>query len=208
MTVPASAIVVAGGQSRRFGEDKRRVRLPSGRTLLAEVVDRLAGLVDEVVVVVAKDPEAFPDLPATVVQDRWPGSGPLNAIATGLATIQTDRAIVVAADLPLLSRPLLRAMRDQPVDYDLLVPRRADGRLEMLHAIYRLTCRSAMHRRLAAGQLRLTDLVADVRVRFLDEPELRQYDPDLRSFTNVNTPADLQRLVSCSDEFDFPLSNR
>lgn len=195
MTIRASGIVVAGGQSRRLGQDKRRLRLPSGQTLLEAVVGCLTGLVDDLVVVVATDPEAFPDLPARVIADLRPGSGPLNAIYTGLGAIRHEQAIVVACDLPFLSQPLLRAMLEQPPDYDLLVPRRADGRLEMLHAIYRQTCCLPLRRRLDAGQRRLADLVTDVRTRFLEESELAAYDPDLRSFTNVNTPADLQALT-------------
>lgn len=194
MIAPASAIVVAGGKSTRLGRDKRHLRLSSPRTLLEETVARVATLTEDVVVVVSTEPAEFARLPARVVRDPRPGAGPLNALLAGLSVVQHDRAVVVACDLPFLSQSLLRGLLEHSPEYELIVPRRADGTLEMLHAIYRKTCLAAIRRRLDAGLLRLAELVEDVTVSFLDEAALTPFDPDLRSFTNVNTPEDL-RLV-------------
>jgi len=203
---PASGIVVAGGVSRRLGQDKRALRLFSSRTLLEETVARVATLTDDVVVVVSGQPEQFAGLPAAIVVDPLPGAGPLNALCAGLSATRHGFALTVACDLPFLSVPLLRSLLEQPRDYAALVPRRADGTLEMLHAIYRKTCLGAIQRRLRAGQFKLSALVADVPARFVDEAALLPYDPELRSFLNVNTPADLEVVEALLPVRDVPTS--
>ncbi|MGH2461727.1 MAG: molybdenum cofactor guanylyltransferase [Chloroflexota bacterium] len=195
MTAPASAIVVAGGASRRLGQDKRQLRLGSPRTLLEATVATVSALADDVVVVVSTDPTTFAGLTARVVQDPEPGAGPLNALVAGLAAIEHDVALVVACDLPFLSPALLGRLLDEPRDYDLLVPVRSDGRLEMLHAMYRTSCLEPARRRLAERRLKLAGLADDVRARFVDESWLRRDDPSLRSFLNLNTPEDLRRVT-------------
>jgi molybdopterin-guanine dinucleotide biosynthesis protein A len=196
VTLPASAVVLAGGASRRLGQDKRGIRFGSAPTLLDQTVGRLATLSDDVVVVCSPlTPIAVPPT-GRVVADESPGSGPLGGIVAGLRAVRGERVAVVACDLPFLSTSVLRTMLDLPFDYDLLVPRRADGTLEMLHAIYRATCQDVAARLLADGRLKVAGLacalIAEQRsVRYLDEDFFRPVDPDLLTFFNVNTPADL-----------------
>jgi molybdenum cofactor guanylyltransferase len=86
ITIPPTAIVLAGGRSTRLGQDKRRLQLwgSQGPTLLARTVALAAACCAEVVVVL-NDPEAWPDLPARLVLDAYPGVGPLGGLASGLA---------------------------------------------------------------------------------------------------------------------------
>jgi molybdopterin-guanine dinucleotide biosynthesis protein A len=66
--------------------------------------------------------------------------------------------------------------------------------VEPLHAVYRDTCLPAMRRQLLGeGAPRIVSFFPDVRVLQVEEPELRVLDPDLLSFFNINTPADLAR---------------
>lgn len=204
MTSPVSAIVVAGGKSRRLGIDKRQIRLANGRTLLAETVARLRRLSDDVIVVIGQD-EVAPELaPARVCHDVVPDAGPMAGLAAGLALANHDYAIVVAADLPFLDSRLLGWLIDQPRPYDLLVPRHQDGRCEPLLAIYRRTCLPAIENRLRAGRLKLLDLESDVQIHYLDGIDAIA-SPD--AFVNLNTPEDLERLrphlpiADCSNEF-------
>src|SRR5919205_2151237 len=93
----ASAIVLAGGLSRRLGQDKRRLRLwgPEQPMLLEHTVSIVARLCPDVVVVL-NDPEAWAGLPARLVPDIYPGSGPLGGIYAGLMAASYDYALAVA----------------------------------------------------------------------------------------------------------------
>jgi len=190
---PVTGIVLAGGKSSRLGQDKALVRLDGATTLAEMAVRCLAPLVEEVIVV--GDVERLAALPARVVPDLYPGAGTLGGIYTGLTAGGHEHAFVVACDMPFLSADLLGYMIALPRDYDVLLPRLARGRYEPLHAVYSRRCLAPIRDRLEIEQYRIIGFLGEVRVRYLDEPELRRLDPELRSFHNVNTPDDLLRAI-------------
>ena len=201
-----SALVLAGGKSRRLGTDKRRLRLTSGRGLLEETIDKVAPLADEVLVALGDDTASFAELARPGIRllaDEQPGTGPLGGIVTGLAVARHDLVLVVACDLPLLNVALLQALLEMAGESDLVVPRRQDGTLEMLQAVYRQGCLPFARGLLVCGRLRLAgladELIAAGRpVRFVDDDALRSFDPDLASFYNLNTPDDLRNVPPVS----------
>lgn len=202
----ASAVVLAGGRSSRLGEDKRRLRLwgEGGPTLLERTVALVASLCPDVVVVL-NDPQAWPGLPARLVGDRYPDGGALGGIYSGLAAAAEEHALVVACDMPLLSRPLLAAMLARPRDYDALVPRsptpgaaRNNLDAEPLHAIYARACLEPMRAALEGGRRQIAAFFPQVRVVYVEPDEIRRHDPAGHSFLNINTVeqmADARRLL-------------
>ena len=196
MTPSVSGIILAGGRSRRLGIDKRSLSLRPHRTQIADTIERLGTIVDDLVV--AGDPADLPPGRFTLVADDTVGVGPLAGIIAGLRAVQHDHAIVLACDLPFLNVDLLRGLLGLPRDYAMLVPVRADGTLEMLHAVYGKSALNSLQTYLKAGERRLAGLPAacardGLAVRTVGEEWLREYDPELRSFFNLNTPDDLKR---------------
>jgi molybdenum cofactor guanylyltransferase len=204
---PTSALVIAGGQSRRLGQDKRRLRLwgEQGPTLLEHTVALAAQLADDVVVVL-NDPEEWPGLAARLVADAFPDAGALGGLATGLAAARHDYALALAADMPLLSRGLLAAMLALPRDYDALVAQLAGGEseggggkrrnalnVEPLHALYSRRCLAPIEENLRAGRYQIVGFFEAVRVRYLDPALIAAHDPQGHSFLSVNTPEQLAR---------------
>jgi molybdenum cofactor guanylyltransferase len=196
---PVTGIVVAGGSSRRLGQDKRRLRLwgADGPTLLEHTLAQLAPLCGEQLVVL-NDPQAWPDLPARCIPDSYPDGGALGGIYAGLAAMTYPYALVVAADMPLLRRELPAAMLDYPRNYDALVPRsprpgavRNAAGLEPLHAIYSRACCAPLRRMLDQGQRRIADFLAGVRTVIIEPDVIARYDPAGQAFLNINTPDDL-----------------
>lgn len=192
-------MVLAGGQSRRLGRDKRRLRLwgANGPTLLEHTVAMAATLCAEVVVVL-NDPEGWPCLPAAIIGDCYPDGGALGGVASALEVIATPFALVLACDMPLLNPSLLAAMVAVPRAYDLLVPSspqpgasRNPFGVEPLHAIYARSCLAPMQRALSAGERQVTCFFPHVRVSYLDAAIVRHHDPDGHSFLSVNTPEQL-----------------
>ena len=189
MVVDVSGAVLAGGRATRFGADKALLRL-GGETLLARVVGRLAPLTDDVMVVGREQIDS--DLPARAVADRRPGSGSLGGIYTALQTARTTRCLVVACDMPFLNSGLLAYLIGLEGDYDVVIPR-LNGLLEPVHAVYARSCLGPIEDLLAAGNLRIFDFFAHVRVRYVEQSEVVAFDPQLMSFFNINTPEQWQR---------------
>ena len=200
--LPLSAAILAGGRSLRMGRDKALLEI-GGRPMLELVAERVAGVADEVFIVAAGRPE-YARFGLPLVEDRFPGAGSLGGIYTALTSAAHPFCLVVGCDMPLLSRALLRYLAEQERTYDALVPALAAERsgqggeetLETLHAIYARSAAPALEARLRSGRLKIADALEGLRLRRADEATIRQYDPELRSFLNVNTPEQFDRLVA------------
>ena len=189
-----SAAIMAGGKSRRMGQDKAWILL-DGEPLIRRVANVLAQVADEVFIV-ANEPR-YASLGLRVVADRYPDGGALGGIATGVAAATHDTVLVAACDMPFLAPEVWRVLLDHRDDADVVIPRVA-GEFETLHALYAKACVPAMERSLAAGKLRVISFFDEVRVQPIAEAELRIADPSLRSFTNVNTPEELANALGAS----------
>jgi molybdopterin-guanine dinucleotide biosynthesis protein A len=202
----ATAVVLVGGRSRRFGGDKAAAMV-GGRPVIARVLDTVRAVCRRVIVVSSAEGLPGLRLPADVevVADEYPGTGPLGGICTGLRRAACDRALVVGADMPFLNRALLGLMA-QLEGYDAVVPRRSDGHLQPLHAVYAPACLPAMEARLARGELAVWPVLREVRTRYLHEAEYTPLDPEGLSFFNLNTPADLERARRLAAEREAPAS--
>jgi molybdopterin-guanine dinucleotide biosynthesis protein A len=121
------------------------------------------------------------------VPDAYPGAASLGGIYSAIAAARHQRVLVVGCDMPFLSTRLLAYLVALSREHDVVAPR-IDGYPEPLHAVYSRACLDAIRPRVEAGRLKIIAFYEDVRVRYVDEPELRTIDPDLCSFRNVNTP--------------------
>lgn len=191
---PISAIVLAGGKSRRLGVDKALLALRNGQSLLVSAV-KTVGKVAAEVIVVANDKGYGDDIEARLVPDVYPGKGSLGGIYSGLLSSAYARSLVVACDMPFLNDRLLAYMVSLPRDYDVLIPRLGDA-LEPLHAVYSKECLPYMRELLAHDHLKIIDFFDQVRVRYVDAAEIDVFDPDHLSFFNVNTPEQLAKARS------------
>lgn len=192
--IPAfGAIILAGGRSSRLGRDKAS-ELLLGRSLLQHVIDRVAPLVQELIIVRAPNQQLPPiESPRAVqvIEDAYPGTGPLGGIYSGLLAAVAERCLAVACDMPLLSPPLLQELQRRAAACDVVMP--VLEYPEPLHAVYARICLQPMRARLDAGQLKITGFLRAVHVCYMRDTECRTLDPDLRSFINTNTEDDLRR---------------
>jgi len=193
MVKATGLIVLCGGRSRRFGADKAACVI-GGATLLERVVSVLSVLEREIIFVGAGPlPAPRPGkISSRWVSDVYPGAGPLGAVYSGLAASGYPYNLVVACDMPFLNGELLSHMMAEASGYDLVIPRSGDY-VEPLHAVYAQACRDILAQLIAQGQLQLQALLSRVRVRYIDEAEWRRFDPERRSFFNINTREDLAR---------------
>ncbi len=189
-----SGIILAGGRSRRLGRDKA-VELFGGQPLIRRVIDRIESLTGEIVVVVA-DTRRGADLPLAVrhrtVVDIYPEKGSLGGIFSGLSGAGKEWGLVAACDMPFLNRRLIEYMLTLREGWDAVVPR-PGAYPEPTHALYAKSCLPQIEARLQANDLKISNFFDAVRVRYVGEAEIRQFDPELHSFFNINSPEDLAR---------------
>src|ERR1700739_221968 len=101
-----TAFILAGGRSTRMGTHKAFVLL-DGRMLLARALDLARSLTSDVRIV--GDPSKFASF-ASVVEDQFPGCGPLAGLHAALHSSQTDLNLILAVDMPFLTPALLQYM--------------------------------------------------------------------------------------------------
>jgi molybdopterin-guanine dinucleotide biosynthesis protein A len=165
---------------------RNKALLPFGEsTLLEAVVARLREACGDDLVLVTNTPEDYRHLGIPMVSDALPSGQSLVGIYTGIARAGGP-AFVCGCDMPFLSPALIRYMVGLVPDVDIVIPRHG-GEFEPLHAIYTPACLEPI-RRCIERQGRSADIVHEVRSRVVEAPEIRRFDPGLRSFLNVNTP--------------------
>lgn len=193
MTGGVTVAIQAGGKSARMGVDKSFV-LFQGRPMIEIVRDSVAGLGDELILITNK-PDQYAHLGLPMYGDVYPEHGPLGGIYTALYYARFPHTLVVACDMPWLQRPLLAYMLSLRDTADIIAPR-WDRFPEPLHAVYGKACLGPIEENLKAQRLKITGFYGRVNVRFVDREEIARFDPEGRSFVNVNTPEELDASQS------------
>jgi molybdenum cofactor guanylyltransferase len=184
-----TAFILAGGKSSRMGADKAFLEL-GGRTLLAQALE-VAGTVTPLVRLLG-DQKKFTAFGA-VIEDIYPGRGPLGGIHAALMSTTTDFNLMMAVDLPFIGTEFLRYLVAQAEGSNAAatVPR-AGGIVQPLCAVYRKEFAGVAGSSLLAGKNKIGTLFNVVNTRVIEEEELTSAGFKIEIFRNLNTPAEWQ----------------
>jgi molybdopterin-guanine dinucleotide biosynthesis protein A len=171
-----------------MGGDKPLKKI-AGRRLIDRALDTVSLMCSKILVVTV-DVAGLAGLQVPVLRDRWPGQGPLNAIATAFLDSQAESFMVLAVDLPLVEPKLLKLIVSGSKDHTALAPMGDKGPQPLL-AYYHRKCLPAALRLLEKGELRTRMLLKAVGAGYIPREEVLKVDPDELSFLNVNYPEDL-----------------
>ena len=195
METEVTGVLLAGGKSRRMGEDKRHL-VVGEQTLLERGLAVLQSVFCEVLVVIAQDSPPL-SIDARVVRDLVPDCGSLGGLYTGLTQATTPYIFVVACDMPFLNQTAIAQFTSRRGAADIVMARLAD-RLHPMHALYGKRCVPALEEMIRARQFKIQEVVShsSLRVHYVTEADLLTIDPSGHSFYNVNTMADLEAARS------------
>ncbi len=212
-----AVLVLAGGRGRRMGGEKLTLALDS-ELILARVLRRVSGFAGEILLSVAPDQVRYvsgvlsgiisqygirtvvdaaqPLLQPTSRPDGdEPRSGPLVGIVSGLEAASTAWVFVCACDMPFVSEAVVRALwKGGDKRASAIVPF-VDGYYEPLHAFYNKSCLPEARSLLAAGRRKTAALFEAVRTSLVDESHFSHLPGFRRSFENINSKSDLERMA-------------
>jgi molybdenum cofactor guanylyltransferase len=190
-TVPETAVfILAGGKSTRMGTDKAFVTL-DGKTLLARALE-VGRLVTPNVRIVG-DAAKFGAF-APVVEDVFRECGPLGGIHAGLRASAAELNLMLAVDLPFVSRALMEYLITRARSSDAIATvARAGGGWQPLCAVYRREFAEIAAKDLRQGQYKIDALFDLQRTQAIGEDELTAAGFAADLFRNVNTPEELTR---------------
>jgi molybdopterin-guanine dinucleotide biosynthesis protein A len=187
MIEDCTALILAGGDSRRMGQDKA-VLVLDGKTLLDRVTATMRQVFPKVIVSV-RQLRSGVEVPQ--VCDEPAASGPLAGLIAGLAQADTPWVFAVACDMPFVTRDVVTHLAALRKGFQAVVPV-VGGHHQPLAAFYAASALETMRASLAAGDRSLRGTLAKLDVRYVSEAELREFDPQLRSFFDLDTPQDFQ----------------
>jgi molybdopterin-guanine dinucleotide biosynthesis protein A len=182
-----TGFVLAGGRASRMGLDKRLLEV-GGQTLLQRAGDLVQQVLGTPPYAVGDNLDGIWPDPGRIIPDARPGCGPLGGLAALLPACPTSWALVVAADMPLLTAADLQQLVERATDGDRVAALSAGVRPEPLAALYRSDTGTFWRRRLEQGDYKL-----DSGFRELNWVKVVPADPGLSLF-NVNRVEDLEWL--------------
>ena len=197
-----SAVILAGGFSRRFGRDKGLVVL-DGKPLVLHVIERVSNMVDEIVVVVSskdqkKKFEVLLEDKADIAIDKNDAQSPLVGAITGFESAEGEYSLLLPCDTPLVSTQIVQFLLDVCTNKSAVIPRWPSGYIEPLQAAYHTkSALTAAKTALEQGKMNMRSMIDNLSlVRYVSTMVLEQLEPKLLTFFNINTPQDLKRAES------------
>jgi molybdopterin-guanine dinucleotide biosynthesis protein A len=201
-TLDRSAIVLAGGFSSRFGQDKGVLEL-ANKPLIRHVVDAVESVVDETIVVTNSEERVakyakFLRSEVKFAVDVGELRSPLIGALTGFGAAQGEYSLLLPFDTPFISRKVVSLLFELCLNRAAVIPRWPNGHIEPLHAVYRTApALEAAKVAVAEKKLKVRAMIEKLSgVRYVSTLVIQQLDPELRTFFNVNTPADLKNAMT------------
>ena len=195
-----TAIVLAGGFSTRLGQDKGLRKLGT-KPLVTYVLDTTKTIADERIIVVSSEEQAkryceiSTRAEAKLVTDSGDLRGPLAGASTGLKSASGTYSLLLPCDTPFIKRDIASLLFELCINMNAVIPRYPNCYIEPLQAVYctKAAARAAQEA-LTEGMTNMQAMVERLRrVRYVSTLVLQQIDPELRTFFNVNTQADLKK---------------
>lgn len=194
-----SAIVLSGGKSSRFGENKALKKL-NKKPIVCYVIDSLLKAKYKVVLVIgAKDKindfsRILPNS-ITITKDNLEGYGPLAGILSGLKIINSTYTAILPCDSPFIKTEVIDFLFKNVKSYDAIIPIWKNGYIEPLHAIYRVKpALKATEEAISKKELYIVDMIKRLKkVKYISIDKLKPYDNDLLTFFNINSKKDFKK---------------
>ncbi len=194
-----SAVVLAGGSSTRFGQDKAFLTL-KGLPLVEHVLDAVKSIVDECILVVSSPEQVdrysrILDAQVVIYTDESDSKGPLKGAHKGFTEAQGEYTLLLPCDTPFVSRDVASLMLDLCVGRNAAIPRWPNCQIEPLQAVYRTKASAkAAEEALGRGDMKMQGLIDRLQmVRYVSTLVIEQIDPQLMTFFNINTALDLKK---------------
>jgi molybdenum cofactor guanylyltransferase len=215
-TYPCAGVILAGGLNVRFNRQNKALAAIGNENILENVLRVFRALFDEIILV-TNTPLLYAAWDISIVTDIYPVRSPLSGIYSGLLYAAAPHIFVAACDAPFLQEGLVRTVLDNIHPHaDIFLPASGKG-LEPLCAVYSKRCLPHIERvllkqvesdsnagnpeeRILKKSLKVTSFFEQVRVKTIDEAQLRAKDSNLVSFFNVNTPEDLALALEMASE--------
>lgn len=183
-----TAIVLAGGKSERMGTDKGLLDL-NGKTFIEHVCDALQPIVGSNILIISSN-KAYDKLGFTRVEDIIENKGPVGGLYTALTESKTKINLVLSVDVPMVSKELLEWLITNHDETYMVTQTKSGNKTSPLIGIYDRSMRVVFGEHMAAKQLKLQEVINDVKHQTIEIPE--KWNDQVQ---NINTLQEYQNLI-------------
>lgn len=190
--------LMAGGKSMRMGRDKACLPDRNGKFLWVGRLELLRQIATSEVLISCREEQGYlEESGARLVYDRWLDAGPLGGIVSCLEAMQAERLLVLAVDMPAMTRDALEWLLKAAGHGGAVF--RCGGFLEPLVAVYPKGMSAYGRQRLDAGEFALKGWIAEAgeTMRVVEAPE-----EWAELFINVNDPAKWEQWMEACRKSD------
>jgi molybdopterin-guanine dinucleotide biosynthesis protein A len=195
-----SIVIQAGGKSSRMGQDKALMPF-KGTTMIEYILQQVRPLGKDIVLI-SNRPDKYRDFGYPVFSDVYPDIGALGGLYTAIHYSPAKYCLLLACDMPFVNLSLIEHLLSLAPEFDAVIPRIHPNEFaEPFRAVYQKSCLPSIEAAIISGQRRVRSFFGDVNIRFVDEPEIKKYDPELITFFNVNTSEDMLEAEKIAQKF-------
>lgn len=194
MKTPCTGVILAGGQNSRMNKENKAFLPIGGKRIIDRILEVYRLFFDDIILV-TNNPTDYYDLDVRIVTDLMMPRCSLAGIHTGLFHAVHPWALVLPCDVPFVNKDLVHVLLDHIQDrYSVIIPETSKG-LEALFAVYSKDNIMAIEHALNHGRLKIQQFFTPKRVYKVSEKRLRAVDPNLLSFSNINSPIDFEQAL-------------
>ena len=180
------------------------------KTIIERLLENLFRVVDEVILSVRDNSQKeklfpvldkFPDREIRFCFDSLEDAGPLEGIRAGLLESRSENSFVCAGDMPFVNPEIVDLLFEKASGHDAAIPRWEERMFEPLHAVYSKKMLPEIEKAFERGKHSVLAPVFQMQdVVFVEVSEIREFDPELRTFVNINTVEDLENMIGHAKE--------
>lgn len=186
-----NSIILAGGKSSRFGENKAFIDI-NGLPLIEHTFN-LLNKIFEKVCISANSHSQYSFFNAPIITDIFKDCGPMGGIHAALKGSSSFETFFAACDMPFLKKEIILYLKDQIGNFDAVVPKFKE-KLHPLCAVYTKNCLPKIELQLTNKDYKLTNFIKSINAKIINESEIKHLDKQGKSFTNINTKEEYERI--------------
>ena len=192
-----TGVILSGGLSTRFSGFNKSFLFINGKRIIEHIYLLFENLFDEIIIV-SNDPVLYLDFDTKIISDFFSVRSSLTGIHTGLSAAKNNNIFITACDTPFLEKELIKTIINYKTkNFDIVVPKTANG-FEPLCALYSKSSLHNIENNLKNGNYKIMSCFKNNKIKSIPETILRDKDPHLLSFFNINNKDDFNRAKTLS----------
>ncbi|NWF76668.1 MAG: molybdenum cofactor guanylyltransferase [Nitrospirae bacterium] len=185
------AVILAGGENKRMPFIKSFIKINNKRIIESNI--ELLGKIFNRIIISTNSPEIYFYLGLPMIGDVINTRGPMTGIYSVLINPDINDIFVIGCDMPFIKKKLIKFILSKwNNEWDSIVPL-FNSKPQPLLGIYSKRVLTKMEIAINNNQRSLMDFLCKINVLLIKEGEVKEIDPDGRSFVNINTLKDFKK---------------